>query len=61
MELGFDGVLINTAVAEAADPALMAGAFAQALEAGVAGRSAGLMIPREMAIPSTPVVGRAFS
>ncbi len=61
MELGFDGVLINTAVAEAADPALMAGAFAQAVEAGVAGRSAGLMIPRDMAIPSTPVVGRAFS
>jgi thiazole synthase len=61
MELGFDGVLINTAVAEAGDPVSMAAAFAQAVEAGVAGRSAGLMTPRDMAVPSTPVIGRAFS
>jgi thiazole synthase len=60
MELGFDAVLINTAVAEAASPAAMAAAFAQAVEAGRAARLAGPMEPREMAAPSTPVMGRAF-
>ncbi len=60
MELGFDAVLINTAVAEAAEPARMAAAFAQAVEAGWAARLAGPMEPREMAAPSTPVIGKAF-
>jgi thiazole synthase len=60
MEIGFDAVLINTAVAEARNPAQMAAAFAQAIEAGAAGRSAGPMEPRDMAAPSTPVIGRAF-
>ncbi len=60
MELGFDAVLINTAVAEAADPVRMAAAFARAVEAGRAGRLAGPMEPREMAAPSTPVIGKAF-
>jgi thiazole synthase len=60
MELGFDAVLINTAVAEAADPARMAQAFAQAVEAGHAARLAGPMEPRDMAVPSTPVIGKAF-
>ena len=60
MELGFDAVLINTAVAEAGDPVLMAAAFAQAIAAGSAGRSAGPMEPRDMAVPSTPVIGRAL-
>jgi len=60
MELGFDAVLINTAVAEAADPPRMAQAFAQAVEAGRAGRLAGPMEPRDMAVPSTPVIGKAF-
>ncbi len=60
MELGFDAVLINTAVAEAADPARMAAAFAQAVEAGRAARLAGPMEPRDLAAPSTPVVGKAF-
>ena len=59
MELGFDAVLINTAVAEAADPARMAAAFAQAVEAGHAARLAGPMQPRDMAAPSTPVMGGA--
>ncbi len=60
MELGFDAVLINTAVAEAADPPRMAAAFAQAVEAGRAARLAGPMEPRDMAVPSTPVIGKAF-
>jgi thiazole synthase len=60
MEIGFDAVLINTAVAEARNPAQMAAAFAQAIEAGAAGRSAGPMEPRDMAAPSTPVIGKAF-
>ncbi|MGH8261549.1 MAG: thiazole synthase [Steroidobacteraceae bacterium] len=60
MELGFDAVLINTAVAEAAQPAQMAAAFARAIEAGRAARLAGPMEPRDMAEPSTPVIGQAF-
>src|ERR1700757_3370428 len=60
MELGFDAVLLNTAVAQAADPVRMAAAFAQAIEAGCAARLAGPMEPREMAAPSTPVIGTAF-
>lgn len=60
IELGFDAVLINTAVAEARNPALMAAAFAKAVEAGHAARMAGPMEPRDMAMPSTPVIGKAF-
>jgi thiazole synthase len=60
MELGFDAVLINTAVAQAADPVRMAEAFAQAVEAGFAAREAGPMEPRDLAVPSTPVVGTAI-
>ncbi len=60
MELGFDAVLINTAVAQAANPARMAEAFAQAVEAGHSAHLAGPMEPRDMAAPSTPVIGTAF-
>src|SRR5713226_5601968 len=60
MELGFDAVLINAAVAQAANPARMAEAFAQAVEAGRAARLAGPMEPRDLAVPSTPVIGKAF-
>ncbi len=60
MEMGFDAVLLNTAVARAADPVAMAGAFARAVEAGRRARLAGPMEPRDMAQPSTPVAGRAF-
>ena len=59
MELGYDGVLLNTAVAKAGDPIAMARAFAQAIQAGRAAFLAGPMQPRDMASPSTPVVGRA--
>jgi thiazole synthase len=60
MELGFDAVLINTAISQAANPARMAEAFAQAVEAGRAARLAGPMEPRDLAVPSTPVIGKAF-
>src|SRR5579862_1603603 len=60
LELGFDAILINTAVAQAADPARMAAAFAQAVEAGYEASRAGPMEPRDMAAPSTPVIGTAF-
>src|SRR5476651_652668 len=59
MELGYDGVLLNTAVAKAGDPVAMARAFGQAIEAGRAAFLAGPMEARDMAAPSTPVVGRA--
>ena len=60
LELGYDAVLINTAVSQAREPVAMAGAFAQAVAAGRAAYEAGLMEPRDLAKPSTPVVGRAF-
>lgn len=60
LELGFDAVLINTAVAQARDPVQMAGAFAQAVEAGLAARAAGPIEPRDFAVPSTPLLGTAF-
>ena len=59
MELGYDAVLLNTAVALAGDPAAMAKAFATAIEAGRTGFRAGLLSPRDMAEPSTPVIGKA--
>jgi thiazole synthase len=60
LELGFDAVLINTAVAQARDPVGMAAAFAAAVEAGYAARLAGPIEPRDLAVPSTPVIGTAF-
>jgi thiazole synthase len=60
MELGFDAVLINTAIARARDPVGMAEAFSAAVEAGMLAHNAGPMEAREMAVPSTPVIGKAF-
>jgi thiazole synthase len=60
MEMGFDAVLLNTAVASTADPARMAGAFATAIEAGRTAYEAGLMEMRDMASPSTPIAGTPF-
>ncbi|BBL33005.1 MULTISPECIES: thiazole synthase [Pantoea] len=59
MELGFDAVLLNTAVAKSSDPVGMAGAFARAIEAGYQARQAGMMERRDMAAASTPVFGLA--
>ena len=60
MELGYDAVLLNTAVAEATDPVSMARAFAQAIEAGAAGYRAGMIPERDLAKPSTPTLGMPF-
>lgn len=60
MELGYDAVLLNTAIAKAADPVMMAEAFASAVNAGRLGYEAGLMAPRDMAVPSTPIAGTPF-
>lgn len=60
MELGFDAVLLNTAVAKAGDPVRMARAMALAIEAGVLAHAADPMEARDMAVPSTPLIGRAF-
>jgi thiazole synthase len=60
MELGYDAVLLNTAVAKAGDPAAMAEAFATAVRAGQLAATADPMEPRDMAAPSTPVIGKAF-
>src|SRR5689334_1494441 len=60
MELGFDAVLVNTAIARARDPVGMAEAFSAAIEAGMLAHNAGPMETREMAAPSTPVIGKAF-
>jgi len=59
MELGYDAVLLNTAIAEAGDPVKMARAFALAIEAGRTAYLARPMEPRDMAVPSTPVIGKA--
>jgi thiazole synthase len=60
MELGFDAVLLNTAVAKAGDPVAMAEAFAAAVRAGRTAYNAGMMEMRDMAAPSTPVAGTPF-
>ncbi len=60
MEMGFDAVLLNSAVARAGDPVAMARAMALAVEAGRMACGADPIEARDMAAPSTPVLGRAF-
>ena len=57
MELGCDGVLMNTAIAEAKDPILMARAMKAAVEAGRLAYRAGRMGKRRYADPSSPLAG----
>lgn len=59
MEMGFDAVLLNTAVAKAMDPVAMGAAFGQAVSAGFSAYGAGLMPRRDMAQASTPILGLA--
>jgi len=58
--MGYDAVLLNTAVAQADDPAAMARAFALAVEAGRLASGSGPMPARDMAAPSTPLIGKAW-
>ena len=60
LELGYDAVLLNTAIAKAADPVAMAAAFKSGVEAGRTAYEAGLMEARDFASPSTPVIGTPF-
>lgn len=60
MELGYDAVLLNSAVALAASPARMAHAFAKAIDAGRMAYESGIMPSRDFATPSTPIVGKPF-
>ena len=57
MELGCDGVLMNTAIAEARDPVLMASAMKHAVIAGREAYLAGRMKKRLYADPSSPLAG----
>ena len=60
MEMGYDAVLLNSAVALADNPVLMAQAFANALKAGEQAYLAGIMTERQTAHPSTPTLGTPF-
>ena len=60
MELGFDAVLLNSAVSQSGDPVRMAHAFARAIEGGRAGWRAGLMASSDVAVATTPVGGQPF-
>ncbi len=58
MELGCDGVLMNTAIAKAKNPILMAQAMKQAIEAGRNAYLAGRMEKKNFASPSSPITGK---
>ena len=60
MEWGFDGVLLNTAVALADDPVAMAKAFAMSVDAGRTAYLSGAMKAQQSAQASTPLVGTPF-
>lgn len=60
LELGYDAVLLNTAVAQASDPVKMAEAFKYALLAGRAAYESGAVAERDLAKPSTPTIGTPF-
>ena len=60
MELGCDGVLMNTAIAAAQNPVLMASAMRKAVEAGREAFLAGRMPRKRMANASSPETGYFF-
>jgi len=60
MQLGYDGILLNSAIALAQDPVKMAKAFKYATQAGRLGYESGTMQEREFASPSTPTIGTPF-
>ncbi len=57
MEMGADAVLVNTAIAVAGDPVLMAKAFKKGVEAGREAFLAGMRQPQKKAEPSSPLTG----
>ena len=60
MEMGFDAVLLNSAVSQASDPTRMAHAFGQAIAAGRTAYLAGVMARQDFAVATTPVAGNPF-
>ena len=60
MELGYDAILLNTAVAKAGNPVAMATAMSDAIRAGHQACQAQAIPARDMAAPSTPVIGTPF-
>lgn len=60
MEMGYDAVLLNSAVALAGDPVAMGRAFALAIESGNLAYNSDALAERDMASPSTPVLGKAW-
>ncbi|MDO5692807.1 MAG: thiazole synthase [Pseudomonadota bacterium] len=60
MEMGYDAVLLNSAVSQASDPVRMAAAFRQAIEAGRTAYKAGVMAKQDFAVATTPVTGNPF-
>ncbi|MEO6260483.1 MAG: thiazole synthase [Thermoanaerobaculia bacterium] len=60
MQMGYDGILLNSAVSQSADPVRMAQAFRLAIEAGRLAYQAGVMEPQERAVPTTPLIGVPF-
>lgn len=60
MEIGFDAVLLNSAVSQAVDPVGMAQAFSLAINAGRKGFKSGLIAPQPMAKASTQVGSEIF-
>ena len=60
MELGFDAVLINSAVAQSQNAVTMARAFKLSIEAGRLAWEAGIMAKQDMAVATTPVTGQPF-
>lgn len=60
MEMGYDAILLNTAVAKAGNPVAMASAMSDAIRAGHQAYKAQAIPARDMAAPSTPVIGTPF-
>lgn len=60
MEMGYDAILLNTAVSKAGDPVEMAAAFARSIEAGRAAYLSGIIAPQESATASTPQIDKPF-
>lgn len=58
LEMGFDAVLLNSAVSQARDPTTMARAFRLAIESGRLAYRAGIMERQDFAVASTPVTGQ---
>lgn len=60
MEMGFDAVLTNSAIAKAHDPVAMATSFNLGVQSGRIAYESGLMPQRELASPSTPLIDTPF-